>query len=207
MELYLSQFITLMIAHVLAMASPGQDFALILKYSVSYGRKIGRATALGIGSGILVHAAYTVLGLSFIIYRSPTAFMVLRLLGGAYLIFIGLKAWLGKHSPLNGENNPEKKEPTLKESYLTGFFTNVLNPRVTLFFLAIFTAIVSIETPPLIKMGYGAVMSFLTMLWFGLLATLLSLPKIREGFLKAGIWFDRIMGSVLLILGIKLIFF
>ena len=87
-----------------------------------------------------------------------------------------------------------------------GFFTNLLNPKVTLFFLALFTQVVDQATPALIKIGYGIEMSVMTFVWFAFVATALSIKKIKGLFVNIQHLVERVMGATLIALGLKVVF-
>ena len=89
---------------------------------------------------------------------------------------------------------------------MTGFVTNGLNPKATLFFLSLFTLVISPQTPLLVQAGYGLYLALATAVWFCAVALLFSQARVRRGFVRLGHWFDRLMGAVLVGLGIKVAF-
>ena len=89
---------------------------------------------------------------------------------------------------------------------MTGFVTNGLNPKATLFFLSLFTVVINPHTPLAVQAGYGVYLAFATATWFCLVALLFSQRRVRAGFARMGHWFDRLMGAVLVGLGVKLAF-
>ncbi len=127
-------FASFVAASVLLHMTPGIDTFYILGKSLAGGRKIGILSALGISTGILVHTIMVSFGLSIILSQSATAFNILKIAGAAYLIIMGIKSILSKNS-ISLENTEEKKESPAK-IYTQGILTNVLNPKVALFFLA-----------------------------------------------------------------------
>ena len=88
---YLSEFLTVALVHLLAVASPGPDFAIIVKQSISQGRKAALWSSLGIGLGIFIHVFYSLLGIGLVISQSITAFNIMKFLGAAYLAYLGVK--------------------------------------------------------------------------------------------------------------------
>ncbi len=129
------------LSSVLLNLTPGSDTIYVLSRSVVGGRRKGIASALGICSGILIHTLLAAFGLSVILKTSVVAFNSMKILGAAYLIFMGLKTLISKSSVFgaNGEISPES---TLK-IYFQGVLTNALNPKVALFFLALLPQFVS----------------------------------------------------------------
>ncbi len=203
--LYYVEFATISAIHFLAVASPGPDFAITLRQSVSYGRRCGIWTSLGIGLGILFHVLYCAVGLGWVISRSVLAFSIIKYCGAAYLIYIGFKAVRSQpdSSVFTAEAASEKRQDAISSVRL-GLLTNILNPKATLFFLSVFSVTVSQTTPLYVQLFYGVWMSVMTFLWFAFLSTVFSHGRVRSAFTKLGIWFERVMGYILLGLGAKL---
>jgi len=204
MENYYSEFLTIAVIHFLAVASPGPDFAVTLRESISHGRLAGLWTSFGIGMGIFVHVAYCILGLGIVISQSILLFNAIKYLGAAYLIYIGISALKSKPKEKIVEQNTSIEKPSAYRSFCIGFITNALNPKATLFFLAVFSVTVSASTPVLIKVGYGLWMAFATAVWFSFLTFIFSNGRVRNLFKRFGHWFERLMGAILIALGIKI---
>ncbi len=204
MPTYSNEFLAIALIHFLAVASPGPDFAIMLKQSISYGRKSGLWTSFGIGMAIFLHVSYCVLGLGIVISKSIIAFNVVKYLGALYLVYIGFAAIKSKPTEVKTDDVVLKKMPSPFNSFWSGFMTNALNPKATLFFLAVFSVTVSPRTPAIVKIGYGVWMAFATIVWFSSLSYLFSRDKVRSGFKRFGHWFERSMGIILIALGIRL---
>ena len=204
--MYWTEFLTVALVHLLAVASPGPDFAIVLRESVSNGRHAGIWTALGVGSGILLHVGYCLLGIGLIVSQSIVLFNLLKWLAAAYLIYIGIRALQARPAdPASAELAPlATRSP--RAAFARGFVTNGLNPKATLFFLSLFTVVINPHTPLAVQAGYGVYLAFATALWFCLVALLFSQRRVRAGFARMGHWFDRLMGTVLVGLGVKLAF-
>ncbi len=205
MHPYLAQFLTIALVHLVAVASPGPDFAIIVRQSITYGRKTALWTSLGVGSGILIHVGYSLLGIGLIVSQSIAVFSIMKLAGALYLIYLGSKALRAK--PMNrAEVTATKRDhlPTTLQALRTGFFTNGLNPKATLFFLSLFTVVIDPATPLIIQAGYGLYMALATALWFSGLSLLFGHATVRRSFLLIGHWFDRLTGVVLIGLGLRL---
>ncbi|MDO9322088.1 MAG: LysE family transporter [Pseudomonas sp.] len=202
--MYWTEFLTVALVHLLAVASPGPDFAIVVRESVSSGRHAGIWTAIGVGSGILVHVSYCLLGIGLIVSQSIMLFNMLKWLAAAYLIYIGIRALRAKPvDPLQAQQALEAVAVTARGAFVRGFVTNGLNPKATLFFLSLFTLVISPQTPLLVQAGYGAYLAVATAAWFCAVAMLFSHARVRNGFIRMGHWFDRMMGAVLVALGIK----
>lgn len=205
--MYWTEFFTVALIHLLAVASPGPDFAIVVRESVAFGRRAGIFTALGVGAGIFVHVAYSLLGIGLIVSQSIVLFNALKWLAAAYLLYIGIKALRAKPAdPARAELGLEQAARSPRAAFTTGFVTNGLNPKATLFFLSLFTVVIDPHTPLTVQAGYGLYLALATALWFCLVAMLFSRPRVRAVFARLGHWFDRLMGAVLIGLGIKLAF-
>ncbi len=205
--MYWTEFLTVALIHLLAVASPGPDFAIVVRESVAHGRRAGTWTALGVGTGIFVHVAYSLLGIGLIVSQSIMLFNALKWAAAAYLLYIGFKALRARPAdPVAAEAALMAGERSPRGAFVTGFVTNGLNPKATLFFLSLFTVVINPHTPLAIQAGYGVYLAFATAAWFSLVALLFSQRRVRAGFARMGHWFDRLMGAVLVGLGIKLAF-
>ena len=201
----LNEFIILAIAHVIAVASPGADFALVLKNSLRSGLKAGIASAIGVGLGIAVHMTYTLLGVSVIIAKSAFILNLVKWVGTAYLIYLAYLSF--KSRPNKTESNLDEHHqdlPTLV-ALKQGFLVNVFNPKATLFFIALFANIVSITTPLWIQSLYGLWMVVYTAAWFCLVAWGFSRQSVRQWYAKQAYIIDWVMGAFLLSLAFHLL--
>ena len=205
--MYWAEFLTVALIHLLAVASPGPDFAVVVRESVAHGRRAGIWTAFGVGSAIFLHVGYSLLGIGLIVSQSIVLFNLLKYLAAAYLLYIGIKALRSKPSAAAPEGAAQPLlERTPKAAYVAGFMTNGLNPKATLFFLSLFTVVINPHTPLAVQAGYGVYLAVATALWFCLVAMLFSQQRVRAGFARMGHWFDRTMGAVLVALGVKIAF-
>lgn len=202
---YLLELAGLMAVFVFMIVSPGADTAMVLRQSLVHGRRAGIFTSIGIGSALLFHVSYTILGLGLIVSQSLLLFSILKWAGAAYLIYMGIKAFNAPAMAL-----PEARTETVSggmgdfKAFLIGFATNALNPKPVLFFLSLFSALVSHETPAAIQFGYGMVMASGLIAWFVMVSCFLTLPAVREKFARMGRWFNRVTGVVFVGLGLKL---
>lgn len=199
-------FEAFLFASILLNLTPGADTMYILGRSISQGKKAGLLSAFGIGVGTLIHCLFAVLGLSIIIAKSALAFQIVKYIGAAYLIFLGLKMITAKNK--NDFNlSSDLVTVSHKKIFFSGILTNVLNPKVALFFLAFLPQFVNpknIESPiPFLVLG----LTFVTTgtLWCIALAFFSSKlsSKFRENY-KMKVWLDKITGSLFIVLGIKL---
>lgn len=199
------EFMTVALVHLLAVASPGPDFAVVVRESVTQGRHTGSWTALGVGCGIFVHIAYSLLGIGLIVSQSIVLFNLFKWLAAGYLLYLGWRALRAQPMSLDtADEASSRPHRSAWQAFVIGFVTNGLNPKATLFFLSLFTVVISPDTPLLVQAGYGVYLAGATALWFLLVAWLFSRGRVRAGFARMGHWFDRLTGAVLIGLGVRL---
>jgi len=203
---YLPIFLTVALAHLLAVISPGPDFIMITRNSLIYSRRTGIYTAVGLGLGILVHVTYSLVGIGLIIAKSIVLFNIIKFIGAAYLIYIGYKSLTSKSSKTDMTVEDRKKDISRLAAIKIGFITNVTNPKVTLFFLSLFTLVVTPSTPLFVKTLMGAEMSIVTSLWFILVAYLASHHLVKSKISGIQHFAEKFIGIVLIALGIKVAF-
>ncbi len=192
------EFITIAVAHALAVASPGPDFAVVLRQSLRHGRATAIWTSVGIGCGLSIHITYSLLGLGLVLAKSATVLTVVKWLGAAYLAWIGVQALRAKPREGDVDLAAVTGAPTARAAWTTGFLVNLLNPKAALFFISLFPLAVSATTPRLIQLGYGVWMTVTTVLWFSFVALVFTRDEVRRTFLRHGHWIDRALGAVFL---------
>lgn len=206
-SIYLGEFLALATIHFLAVLAPGPDFAVTVRQSVRFGRLVGLCTALGIGAGISVHVLYTLLGVGALMHATPWLLNAARILGGAYILYLGISMIRSRSARQQDEAMapaPDTERQTPLKAFLLGFLTNATNPKATLFFLAIFTTVVSERTPLKIQAFYGIWMCCVNAVWFMAVSLFFSSPRIRLAFMRMGQWFERVMGVMLVLFAFRL---
>lgn len=198
------EFGAIALAHGLAVASPGPDFTLILRQSLRYGRATALRSALGIGCGILVHVSYALMGLGLLVRNSPGAFTLLKLAGAGYLAWMGWRA-LRSTGPQELEVEESASTVPQRGAWRRGFLTNVLNPKAALFFVTLYTVLVSPETSRGWQALYGAWMAVWTLGWFSLVALVFTRPALRRSYLRMGVWVDRVLGVVFIAFAVNVL--
>ncbi|HFP7023144.1 TPA: LysE family translocator [Acinetobacter baumannii] len=205
-QLYGHEFLTLALIHFMAVILPGPDFVITVRQSVCYGYLIGCLTAIGIGVGISVHVFYTLVGIGFLIQQSEWFMSLIRTAGAAYLVYLGwqcLRSQPNTTIEINGQAGSDT--PSLFKAFTMGFLTNALNPKATIFFLAIFTTIVSTTTPMKVQVFYGIWMCMVNAIWFMVVSVLFAQPIVRKRFLEFGVYFERVMGVLLIGIALRLV--
>ncbi len=206
MEDFLLEWMVVSTIIFLVVATPGPDFIITIRNSVLGSRAAGIMTAIGIGLGILVHVTYCLLGIAALISQSVLVFTILKYCGAAYLAYIGFKALRSKGYVMSDKDSNKKplKNMTALKALRSGFLTNLLNPKATLFFLALFTQIIDPSTPTGIQIIFGVTSSAIAMVWFTFVSIALTTKHIHGTFLRFSKWIDRTCGGLLVALGVKL---
>lgn len=202
----LSAFLTVVVVHLLAVISPGPDFAMVTRNSLIYSRRAGVFTAAGLGLGIGVHVAYSLMGIGLVISRSVVLFSIIKWVGAAYLIYLGYTSLRSKRNSAAVEETAAVSAEALSDlrAMRIGFLTNVLNPKATLFFLALFTQVIDPATPLWVQLVYGIEMMFATFAWFSLVALTFSNAYLKSKIQSVQHYIERVTGAVLIALGLKL---
>lgn len=199
-----SEMTMVFVITILAVISPGPDFAVTTRNTLKYGREAGLATALGIATGISVHVTYTVLGFGLLISQSVWLLEVMRYAGAVYLIYLGVSSFLTKKP-----NNPKKplqevSNKSNRQAFVNGFLSNALNPKTTLFFIALFTQVVSAESSFFGLISLGAMIAIVHYVWFAMIAVVLSGRQTSAFFQVFNSWIERFLGLCLVGLGAQL---
>lgn len=198
----MTEFLAVIVITILAVISPGADFAIVTKNSYLYGRSIGVLTSIGIALGVLVHVAYTLIAVAAVMKFAPNFLTIVKYLGAFYLIYIGYKTFTQK--PVKDIASSGRISSGQALRY--GFFTNALNPKTTLFVISTYTQIVSATTPKFILIGYGLFMSVAHFIWFAIVALLFSQRTLRAKMLEKQVAINRVIGFILGLLGVFLLF-
>jgi len=202
----ISNFGLFLVAVLLLNATPGPDTAYIVGRSIAQGRAAGLMSALGISVGCCVHALASAVGLSAILAASATAFMFIKLAGGAYLVYLGLRMLLAKQTagPAAAGSGDLR---SLKTIFLQAMLTNVLNPKVILFFLAFIPQFVRTDAPQktLAFLLLGVAFAAISMCWNSGTAFLAGTLARRAGRSpRVRLWLERTVGATFVALGAKL---
>lgn len=195
----------LAVVHTLAAASPGPDFVFVSQQTLSYGRRTGLLVSLGIALGLSVHIAYSAFGLAAVIAHSANILVWIKILGGSYLIYLGVQGIRAKaRSAAQVEiENPGPKSPFRKVA--AGFLCNALNPKAPVYFLSLFTLVLSPDMPLYQIAIFSVWIMMIQLAWFSFVVMVLSIPTVNNKFQRGGHWIDRILGGAMILLGVKLL--
>jgi RhtB (resistance to homoserine/threonine) family protein len=203
---FLGDWFTIFIAGCLVITAPGPNFFITIRNSFTCSRQAGISTAFGVAIADSVHIVFWLVGIGVLISQSILLFNCLKWLGSAYLIYVGIQSLKTKKH----ENSYSQKSPLLDLSlgaaFRRGFLTCLLNPKVTLFLLALFTQIIRPGTPLIVQIVYGCTIVGIEVFWLVFVAMVVSQGSVKRIFLSISHWVERAMGTVLIFFGIRLAF-
>ncbi len=200
------QFFGFLSASLLITASPGPDNLLVLSIGASRGRKLGMAFGLGCGMGCLSHTLLAALGIGALIAASPWAFTALKLVGGAYLVYLGWHAL--RSAGQMGMQTSAALPAGAWQLFGKGLLANAINPKVVMFFLAFLPQFVVTErgNAPWQIAQLGLIFTLQAALLFAVLGYFAGqVGRWLNRHSNAGLWLDRVAGSIFVGLGLKLI--
>lgn len=185
--------------------SPGPTFIYVAKNSIAISRKHGLFTALGTGTGAAIFGLLAVMGLQAILLAVPSAYFLLKICGGLYLLFLAYKIVKHAKAPIQ-TNLAHGQQMSLRRAFTTGLITQLSNPKIAIVLASIFTALLPKEIPTYFYVVLPVLCFFIDAGWCSLVAVALSAEKPRKVYLKFKAGFDRLAGAVMIVLGLKLIF-
>ncbi|HUP90880.1 MAG TPA: LysE family transporter [Solimonas sp.] len=200
----LALFTTVAVAHLLAVMSPGPDFAMVTRQTLAFGRAAGLWTAWGIATGIVFHVGYGLFGLGWLIQQVPALLEILRYAGAAFLLWMGWGALRAKPADLSAQREAAAA-PAARQTFGVGVMTNLLNPKATLFFVALFSTVITAGTPVGLRVALGAWIILSTGAWFSVVAVTLGHARVRQGLRRYAHWIDRAMGVILVALALVML--
>ncbi|PRX47873.1 threonine/homoserine/homoserine lactone efflux protein [Prauserella shujinwangii] len=199
-----SQLLTFAGVVLVGAMSPGPDFAVVLRHAATSGRRAGTATALGITAGVAVWSLGTAIGVAALLAASAVAFTVVKLVGAAYLGFLGVKALLAACRAGPPVEVAAGAGTSVPRAFREGLLCNVLNPKCAVFFVALLPQFLPADPTPADTALVSAVPVVLTALWFvvvanvvGALRRLLAARRVRQAL-------DAATGTLLIAVGLRL---
>lgn len=186
---------------ILGAMSPGPSLAVVLKQTLNGGRRNGVAAGLSHCFGVGLYALLSIVGLATVITTSPLAFSVLQWGGAAYLAWLGFKGIF--HASDSEGDLPQV--PTTSNAVRDGFLVVFLNPKIAVFFLALFSQVVGSDTSFMAKLGYAATAMVIDGAWYVLVACLFSNPRWFDHLRRNAVWFERLFGVILVALAGRLL--
>jgi len=186
---------------LLGAMSPGPSLAVVLQQTLRGGRRTGVVAAVTHGLGIGLYALLCISGIAVMITHSPLLFTTLQWAGAGYLIWLGVKGLRAHAKP----DAPLANAPTTGSAARDGFFVVFLNPKVAVFFIALFSQVIGSETSWLAKLGYAATALVIDMGWYVFVAWSFSNPRWLGVLQRNVVWLERAFGVILIALAIRLL--
>jgi threonine/homoserine/homoserine lactone efflux protein len=199
-----SFLLTIGTVFMLGTMSPGPSFILIAKTAVGKSRKEGFGVAIGLGMGAVFFTLMAIFGLYAILEAVPIIYGFLKLLGGMYLLYLAYKMWKHANEPLDLETSIDVKPKSFFKAILFGLATQLSNPKTAIIIGSIFAALLPAQIPAYGELFLCLVAFFADLIWYSLVVVLLSTNKAQKVYLQFKKYIDRVAGSVLGALGLKL---
>jgi threonine efflux protein len=188
------------VLHLVALILPGPDFLVVTRSSLR-SRGSGVLTAVGVGLSQLVWAVAAILGLSAILSSAAWLYGLLKIAGALYLIWLGVKTWLGAKQELATDTPQRKGNPIW-----VGLMTNLTNPKAVVFYGTIFSTAIPADAPAWVFMAVVALVVINTIIWFSLVALVFSTGQVQSSYLRLKKWIDRTAGAIMVFFGVRLAF-
>ncbi len=199
-----SHWITIVSICVLGAMSPGPSLAVVMKNTLAGSRWHGMMTGIGHGIGVGIYASASVLGLAVILQHQPVLFQTLQLVGAAFLFWLGIQSF--RSSPILNDEVVLQNQRSPRQAFYSGFLVAFLNPKIAVFFLALFSQFVDATSSVAVKMLYSTTAAVIDLAWYCLVAAVMG-HKTTTLFLKR--WMHRIeqiLGVLLIGVAIRLVF-
>ncbi|WP_448553532.1 LysE family translocator [Thalassotalea montiporae] len=203
MELHL--WLSLVAICIMGALSPGPSLALVVKNTMAGGAPAGYASAISHGIGVALYAAITTTGIGIILVKSPTLFSIIQYGGAAFLLYLGINALLSKKQQLDLSDSDESTAKTSVNGWRDGFLIAFLNPKLAIFFLALFSQFVDENATMTQKVIMTATVGGIDALWYCLITYLLSRGPVINKLKANSHIIDRITGSFLVLLAARVV--
>lgn len=194
--------IEIFLVHVAAMASPGPNVLVVIRTAIAESRRAGLFCAAGVATGSAIWAGGAALGLGLVIANLPIAYDALRVLGGLYLVYLGVRT----ARSVAGWEAPPGVQPRAsgRRAWRRGLLTNLSNPKAAVFFTSVFATLLPADSSLALRIAAVAVIVVDALLWHALLAIVLSSPPAQARYLRARRRIDGVAGVVMIAFGLRL---
>jgi threonine/homoserine/homoserine lactone efflux protein len=198
----ISLLISIGLVQMLAVISPGPSFLITARTAVAKSRFDGFKVGLGIGAGTVIWSSAALLGLNVLFHAVPVLFLGMKIVGALFILWIALQIF--RHAAdsivLDGEAGEGVSSP-----FMSGFLTQISNPKAAVFFGSIFIAMLPSAVPLWMTVALIALVSFNEVWWYGLVALFFGAGPVRRFYIRAKVWIDRVTGLFLGVLGLRLL--
>lgn len=186
--------------------SPGPSFVMVARTAAASSRSDGLAAAIGMGFGAMLFSVAALLGLNTLFAIIPWLYVSIKILGGAYLVYLGLKVYRGANNALVvSDVNVSPATTNATRSFLLGLSTQLSNPKTAIVYTSIFAALLPHTISSPLMLSLPAIVLLIETGWYAIVALMLSAASPRDVYLRYKTWADRMAGGVMTLLGLKLI--
>jgi threonine efflux protein len=192
--------------HVLALVSPGPNNLIVMQTAMSRNRRSSISTALGIATCSIIWSGTALVGLNVVFAHFAWIYGGLKLLGGVYLFYLGVKMWRTADQPVVPPLTSNANIHTNWQAYRLGALTTLTNPKAAIFFGSVFTALLPPASPVWVKLAVIGIICFDSTVWHISLAYFCSTRFVQQVYGRIKGWADRVAGAALAFLGLRLIF-
>lgn len=189
---------------VLIMISPGPDMVIVMKNTFIGGKSAGMSTSVGILTGNLVHISYCAIGIGVLISQSIVLFNMLKYASAAYLIYLGVTSWMASKTTLQVSDAP--RDGARRGWFMQGFVNNILNPKGTMFYLSVFTLVITPDTSTGVVLLLVAIMMSISAAFWVFFVYTLDTRVVRKLLERAQTLVNRVFGVLLVMLGLRVAF-
>ena len=201
----LSALLGIVAALTVGVVSPGPSFVMIARTAVSSSRSAGLAAALGMGAGGIVFAMAALLGLQGLLLAVPSLYLALKIAGGLYLAYLGVRIWASSKQPLAIASHASRTDTAKLKSLALGFTTQISNPKTAIVYASVFAAFLPAAQSLGFNLALVALVFAIEAGWYAVVALALSSDRPRGAYLRYKAWVDRAAGGVMVALGSKLV--
>ncbi|MCB9453452.1 MAG: LysE family transporter [Anaerolineaceae bacterium] len=199
-------FLALASIHVGAVMTPGANFLRVTQNALTYSRRSGLLTVVGVATGSSLYVTAGIIGFTAVISQSPLIYNSIRVVGALYFTYMG---WglLRRQPRLTGMTVPDESAPAFNPNgaYRSGFMTAIANPASALYFLSIFTSFIPLSSTLADKTFAGLLLLTITFTWYSTVAMLFSYSRVRAFYRRAEVSMNRFFGVIWLLLAVKLL--
>ena len=201
---------TVVLAHFLALVSPGPDFLLVVRSALRNTRQRALGVACGIALANAIYIGLCIIGVGSLIARSLWLMVTLKIMGGCFLLYVAYHALKARRSDyafltIQQDQTSPKAAPSFAKEFLLGLMSGLSNPKNIIFYLSLFSVVLTPQFNAGITVGLGVWMTALVFLWDALIIFVLSQQKVRQTFSKVAFYIDKTAGALLGLMGYKLL--
>ena len=201
-----SALIGIAVSLAMGAASPGPSFVMVARTAASSSRLNALYAALGMGCGGFIFAMLALMGLIAVLAAVPALYLAMKVLGGVYLGYLGIKIWKNAQTHLNMVESTSVPTRSQRRKYFgSGLATQLSNPKTAIVYASVFAAFLPQTSSLQFKLTVMFLVFVIETSWYSLVATMLSAQRPRRQYLRFKIWIDRLAGGILLMLGARLV--